>query len=216
MRQIIIILILLETVIFFGQSKVEGTFCSSSGYSSYCLTLNSDSLFSYESSGCLTKAIGSGKFKIDKNRLKLYFTKTDTAKNSFKIKSRECQNPDSITLIFVVKSFEDNAPIQNADIYFSKGEKISKNTLTDINGNATIKLKKSVSIFDINISIAMHKKVVIKATPDKCLDIETYLETSSVNYFENGEIREYEILRQTADNLSLRRNGHKTKLKRKK
>jgi hypothetical protein len=213
MKRLIITLILLQTIYLFGQKKLGGTFCHKKNYyGQSCLTFKSDSLFNHETKGCRSSGNGRGKYKIIKDTLSLTFLETDTAKNSVVIERINCENIDTLTLYLNVKALETKLPISYADVWLSKGNKVSKLYQLNQNGNLIMKLPKSKieSELTLNIKIAMHKEMTFKVNTDYCSNINIVLETSYVSYQEEGTIWKYKILRQSKNKLVVRGKNNYT------
>lgn len=217
MKRLIITLTLLQTFFMFGQPTVDGTFCGKVKFSGQrCLTFKSDSAFTYETKSCKTTGKGRGKYSLLGDTLNLKFMETDTAKNSVVIEKIDCASSDSLTLKFHVTELETKLPVSYADIWFSKGDKVSKYYNPDLNGNLIIKLSRSKidPELSINIKIAMHNPMSFKVSTTTCNRIDVVLETQHVSYQKNGEIWKYKLVRHTRQKLVLRgENGYKYKYK---
>lgn len=206
MRRPYTILFILFSFTSFGQEKLKGTYCSPADFVGYCLTFKNDSLFEYSSWSCLSSEKGNGTYKQDKNKLTLNFISDDTLKNSFAIKETNCNTTDSITLTFLIIDKETNEALPFANIWLTGLPNETKGTLTDINGNASIKVKSPKKEFEINISYVGYKRSSYKINADNCKDIKVYLANSFNNFVENGTKWEYKIKKTDPNKLTLRQD----------
>ena len=76
-----IILLILIVGNSFGQTKIEGRFCSHDPYNWYCFTLNSDSTFTHSTSSCNGGGESKGVYEIHDKILTLHYESVDTLKN---------------------------------------------------------------------------------------------------------------------------------------
>ena len=210
MKTIFLYILILLPIINFGQTKLEGQYCIEPGMCAKCFTFKNDSLFEYIFIGDLGPLIikGSGKYKIKKNLLTLFFKNNDTTKSSFFIKDTIDNNIDSITFSFLVidKDVNEPVPFTTINVMFSKNK--SYKTITDMDGLTKLKLVKSQKDCIIRINYLSFKSCSFKIKANKSKEIEIYF-ASLHGLIENGTIWKYKIMKNDSKQIELKDKNNK-------
>ena len=99
------------TIVTYSQEKLTGKYCLTYGEGdATCIDFIENNRFDYVKSGCLgTIEIGSGKFELKNENLKLIFDKTDlVSKIKIKITDIKTENEKEINLTFNIKDENGN------------------------------------------------------------------------------------------------------------
>ncbi len=209
MKRKFTILFLLISSTSFCQEKLEGTYCSPSDFAGYCITFKSDSMFDYSIWSCTGSEVGKGTYNLHKKKLSLLFTNTDTLENSFVLKKTRCETFDSSTLNFLVKEKEYNDPLPLVKINLTSSFNITNDFISDLDGKATIKTKKSSEEFDAIIHYPGYKTFTIKLKTDTCFDITVSLTYNSNKILKTNTKWEFKVKTQNQDKLALKKRQKK-------
>jgi|JI10StandDraft_1071094.scaffolds.fasta_scaffold274949_1 hypothetical protein len=203
MRQLFTVLLFSLSLVSFGQQKLNGTYCTPSGFVGYCFTFKLDSLFEYFSWTCLGGENGKGIFKLNNDKLIFNFIDEDPVKNYFKTNQTNCNEVDSITLNFVVFDLTTDETITFPEILLTGSENETLKTSGNVDGIAKIKVKKSTVKSEIKVSYTGFKSFSFSIYTESCQDIKVYLIPHN-NQVKAGTKWEYSIIKFDKSSLTLR------------
>ncbi len=214
--KLILIIVFLHAQEVFGQTKLEGRFCTPPSMGGYCITFYGDSLFDYQHWGCMSNTFGKGIYSINKKELILNFKSKDTLSNSFEINDSTCLTKDSVTIQFLILDKKTNQPIAFAIVSINNSTNIIKGIRTNLNGVAYLKLKKSKQVFELRVKDFGHRNFTFKTKLDKCKDLKINLAETSGGTIEDGIIWKYRIKKIEKDALYLHMDKYDVTLIKKK
>lgn len=166
-------------------------------------------MFDYSFWSCTGGEVGKGTYNIYKKKLSLTFTDRDTLENSFIIKKTGCNTLDSSTINILVKEKEYNESLPLAKISLTSPLKITNNFMSDIDGKANIKTKKSLEDFDVSIFYSGYKTFIIKLKTDTCYDIIVSLANNFIKSIKSNTKWEFKIKKQKKDKMILKKRQKK-------
>lgn len=209
MKHSIIGLFIFYSINIFGQNINESIYCSPADFVGYCIKFKKDRQFEYTYWTCLGDEKGNGNYIQSKRKLILNFTNPDTlSKNSVVIADTISTNTDSSTLYFSICDIIDNEPLPFVNIVpFLNGIQHGSST-SDINGYAKINLKKSNAIHEVKIAFVGFKTYTFNIRPECSKLIKVKLAEAQNNYVQNGVVWTYKIVKETKEQITLRKNRH--------
>jgi hypothetical protein len=175
MKKILQIIIFLISIVTFSQEELIGEYCTIPiGESDVtCINFKENNRFEYTVSGCLgVSDIGTGKFELNKDNLKLIFDKKEQLIKS-KIKIEEIESALEKEVIFKFNiSDENNLPLyvnivkkpENIAFKIFKENKIISQTKNDSIGNYQI-LSLGYEIIELELDNLTDKKIEITMFP---------------------------------------------------
>jgi hypothetical protein len=208
-KHLITSLLILVTIVSFGQQTLSGTFCDfENWYGGECLTLSDSGTFILDGTSCFGNYFGKGTFEFKKDTLKIKFLDIDNQANIIKILQEDhSKNDTSIVLLITKDKNQEIVPF--TEVFFYQNKPIDKDvpifkSSTDEIGRLRTLISKSDKIEFVKIWYIGTNPVVKKIKVGYDYLIQAEINMSDTSFITSG-IREYKFKKINTNSIELGR-----------
>lgn len=191
MRQLLIILLIGQSLAVWGQSIPTGNFYTKKGnqvFETELFQFNSDKTFKYLMFGCVENALGQGRYEIENDTLTLNFEQHPMKRQTERIEFNEGKS-DKTTINIEAKILESESGFRGINCYLKN---LQKGTVTDSTGYAQLVINRLITTDTLIISFIgyRHVQIPIKPTYD---NINVLATLDNLYFYDEGDKEKFKI-----------------------